>query len=84
MKIRIVVTGRGYDAADMPPELEVRDNATLAEAVALLRERIGSTRLSASTLVIVAGKHVGTLETFDNTALADGDEIMLLQPVAGG
>ena len=84
MKVRIVVTGRGYDAADVPAELELREGAMLAEAVAQLRERIGTTRLAASTLVIVSGKHVGTWAAFDDAALADGDELMLLQPVAGG
>ena len=84
MKVRIVLTGRGYDAADVPAELELREGATLEDAVAQLREQLGNARLAASALVIVAGKHVGTLAAFDNVVLADGEEVMLLQPVAGG
>lgn len=84
MKIRIVITGRGYDAAQAPREVEVPAGATVSRAIAAALGSDESGQMATSTLVIAGGRHLGTLADYEDAALADGDELMLLQPVAGG
>ena len=44
----------------------------------------GDNPLSASCLVAVSGMHLGTLADHRPQTLKDGDELLLLAPVAGG
>lgn len=86
MKIRIAVTGRGYHQAEaLPSELTLTEGATLVEAigqiVGLLADRPA---LPSSCLVSLAGRHLGTLASYENAELRDGDELVLIAPVAGG
>ncbi len=84
MKIQIAITGRGYDTTKVPGQVELPTGATVADALAAALGAEGTGQLAASTLVIAGGRHLGTLRDYENAALADGDEVMLLQPVAGG
>lgn len=84
MQIRLVLTGRGYDRTQLPERLDLAAGATISAALATIQAAIGSARLPASTLVILSGRHLGTVAAYDDAPLAEGDEIMLLQPVAGG
>ncbi|MEX2188878.1 MAG: hypothetical protein WD875_18865 [Pirellulales bacterium] len=84
MKIRLVIAGRGYDAAQTPDVVELSDGATVADALAAAFGPDAIGQLAASTLVIAAGRHLGTLGDYENVPLVDDAELMLLQPVAGG
>lgn len=86
MKVRIILTGRGYDAgAALPAQLDLPDGATTADALAEINRRLPSGRgLSPATLVAVSGRHVGTAELHAPRPLRDGDELALIAPVAGG
>jgi len=86
MKIRIALTGRSYDmAADLPEELELADDATVNTAIEKLSGLLPQGRsLPASCLVSVGGAHLGTVTQFEDRPLEDGQELMLIAPVAGG
>ena len=85
MKIRVTISGRSYDkAAGVPAELELRDGASIDEALDALRRHVGDGRLPASCLVAVSGRHLGTLSRHAPHTLVAGDELMLFAPVAGG
>lgn len=84
MKIRVVITGRGYVAEKAPGEVEIAAGGTVRDAIAAVLDGDGASQLAASTLVIAGGRHLGTLADYENAALADADEVMLLAPVAGG
>lgn len=86
MKIRLVISGRSYDAAAaVPDELLLPDGASVAEAVDALAGLLPEGRkLPASCLVAVSGKHLGTLASHTEQVLKDGDELVLIAPVAGG
>ena len=85
MKISVVVTGRSYHAtSQLPDELDLPDGANVDDALQLLDAQLGDDQLPASCLVAVAGKHLGTLAKHAAATLADGDELTLIAPVAGG
>jgi len=86
MKIKLVITGRSYDAvADVPAELDLPDGAKVDDAVQQVAGYLPEDRpLPATCLVAVSGSHVGTLNTHPNPQLKDGDELVLVAPVAGG
>ena len=86
MKLRIAVTGRSYHQAErLPDELTLAEGASLEEALkqiaGLLEDRQA---LPSSCLVSLAGRHLGTLASYENAELHDGDELVLIAPVAGG
>ena len=86
MKLRIAVTGRGYHQAEgLPGELTLAEGTSLEEAIremtGLLTDRQA---LPSSCLVSLAGRHLGTLASYENVELHDGDELVLIAPVAGG
>jgi molybdopterin converting factor small subunit len=86
MKVRLVISGRSYHAAnELPDQIELPDGsgveAALKKIAALLP---ADNRLPDSCLVAVAGTHLGTLENHRSHALRDGDELTLIAPVAGG
>jgi molybdopterin converting factor small subunit len=86
MKIRLMVSGRNYQAAmQLPDELDLTDDATLDAALARLEELMPEgASLSPNSLVAVAGTHVGTLSAHPDKDLRDGDELVVVAPVAGG
>ncbi len=86
MNISVHVSGRSYHLAQQAPAaLELPEGTGLAAAIAAFVQRLPSGQtLPASCLVIVSGRHLGTLAQHQDIALCDGDELLLLAPVAGG
>jgi molybdopterin converting factor small subunit len=86
MRLRVVISGRNYDAAQsVPKELSLPDGYTLDSALETLAGLLPEGRpLSGDCLVAVSGVHVGTLRRHRPQVLQDGDELLLLAPVAGG
>ncbi len=86
MKIHLVLAGRGYDLADrVPDELTLPEGSGVTAAL----ERVASLlpdgrRLPESCLVALAGQHLGTVANHREQVLREGDELLLLAPVAGG
>ena len=86
MKINLVITGRAYHTTEsLPEQLELPEGATLTDAIAALDELLpDNQKLPASCVVAISGKHAGTLTQHASPPLADGDELVLIAPVAGG
>jgi len=86
MKIRLAFMGRSYlHGRQLPAELELPDAAQLDDALARLAQRDAEGQvLPPSCLVAISGKHLGTLADHENHPLAEGDELVLIAPVAGG
>ncbi len=86
MKVRVVIVGRGYsDGSVYPESLALPEDATVEHALIELAALLPvESALSATCLVAVSGRHVGTIGRHDNTSLRDGDELVVLAPVAGG
>ncbi len=84
MQIRVVLTGRGYHLADaIPSELELGEGANVSDALKNL-EAASPGLLADSMLVLIDGRHVGTVAAHESVPLRDGSELELLAPVAGG
>ena len=86
MKVKIVISGRAYhDAAALPAELTLPAGASVDDALAQLDELLPEgVSLPESCLIAVSGQHLGTRANHEQRELADGDELMLVAPVAGG
>ena len=85
MKVQVVYTGRGYDqGAKLPGELALDEGSSVSDALKALQQAAPDVTLPESCLVSVAGTHLGTLAKHDARDLRDGDEIVLIAPVAGG
>ena len=86
MKIRVVMMGRHYHETEGLPEfLELPEPASLDDALDRLGELMSPGKgFPESCLIAVSGKHVGTIASHSVAPLGDGDELMLLAPVAGG
>ena len=86
MKIRVVMMGRHYHETEGLPEvLELQEPASLDDALDRLGELVSPGKgFPGSCLIAVSGKHVGTIASHSVAPLRDGDELMLLAPVAGG
>ena len=86
MKVKLVITGRSYDAAaGIPEALELPEGATLDDALQAVAAELPEDRpLSGSCLVAVSGTHLGTLASHSQRELKEGDELVLIAPVAGG
>jgi hypothetical protein len=86
MRLRVTYMGRGYDASTAFPDvLELPADASVATALAALHQQVPDAhRLPASCLVVVSGKHLGTVAQHDDPLLAPTDELLLIAPVAGG
>ena len=86
MIIRVMMTGRSYQlSSEMPDTIELAEGATVRDAVARIESLLpGDQRLHTSCLVAVGGQHVGTIGDDLLQALNDGDELVLIAPVAGG
>jgi molybdopterin converting factor small subunit len=86
IKVRLVVTGRHYHMSQsLPHEMEFAAGATSEDALRRLASYMNNDQqLPASCLVVVSGQHLGTVAAHDIRTLADGDELVLIAPVAGG
>lgn len=86
MKIRILVTGRQYHLADsLPRELVLPEACSVATAINALQEKYPpQNKLPESCLVAVSGVHLGTVGHHRDQPLHDGEELLILAPVAGG
>ena len=86
MHVKLVISGRGYhDASALPEELTLPAGASVDDALARIAELLPEgVRLPESCLVAVSGEHLGTLARHAERELADGDELLLVAPVAGG
>jgi len=85
MNIKIVMTGRSYDqTSEVGDQLTLPDEARLTDLIEEINRRLGDHQLSPSCLVAVGGNHQGTISANDNPPLQDGQEVVFLQPVAGG
>ncbi len=86
MRIRLVVTGRRYHGArSLPAELDLPDGSMLGEALASVGGLMAEgERLPESALIAVGGTHLGTVGRHEPRRLRDGDELVILMPVAGG
>ena len=86
LNVRVIFMGRGYDAAQsLPGHLCLPDGATLDDAlVDILGHLPVDHPLSTTCLIAVSGVHLGTMADHPSKTLNDGDELLLLAPVAGG
>ena len=86
MKVRVLLTGRGYhNALELPPQIELPEKATVEDALAKLSALLPAGEALPSTcLVSVSGQHLGAVSSYEPCALRDGDELVLIAPVAGG
>ena len=86
MQLRLFISGRNYNLAEgIPDRLTLPDGATLDDALKALAALLpGETWLPASCLVALSGRHCGTVANHLPEKLRDGDELVILAPVAGG
>jgi molybdopterin converting factor small subunit len=86
MKLRVLISGRGYDAAEgIPIEWEVAEGTTLSELVRAVNQRLPPRHpLPPACLVAVSGVHLGTVGRLAPRELQEADEIVFVAPVAGG
>jgi molybdopterin converting factor small subunit len=86
VKLRVLVSGRGYDVAEnVPIAWDVAEGTMLGDLLVSANARLPSGRsLPPSCLIAVSGVHVGTVARHPALELKDGDEIALIAPVAGG
>lgn len=86
MKIEVIFSGRQYNVAQsLPKNLTLPDGASLDDALQTLASLLpGDQGLAASCMVAVSGTHLGTVENHRPHVLRDGDELLVLAPVAGG
>ena len=84
MKINVVITGRSYHQAnDVPESLDLPPGSSLDQALAEIDALLGG-ELPGTCLLSVSGNHVGNVAQHENVPLNDGDELVLIAPVAGG
>ncbi len=85
MKIHVVVSGRNYPTSqDAPDRLELPDGSTVTDALKTVSEIAGGAPMPDSCLIAVSGTHLGTLSQHEPRPLKDGDELVIIAPVAGG
>ncbi len=86
MRISVVMSGRNYDRAEaLPDSLELDDGCDVEEALRRLGELLPrGADLAPTCLVAVCGRHLGTVAACAPCELKDGDELVVIAPVAGG
>lgn len=86
MKVRLVYSGRNYDAvANLPEEIPLNDGDDIDQLIAAVNQMLpGDRPLPHSAMVAVDGKHLGTVGRHVPQALREGDEVVIVAPVAGG
>ena len=86
MIVNVVIAGRGYDAAhDVPEQLAFPEQATVDDALEAIDRLLPDGQpLAASCLVALSGEHLGTVGSHRPRPLREGDELVIIAPVAGG
>ena len=86
MKVRLLISGRGHPTSDAIPEsIELPDGASVADALQALTDYLpDGTALPDTCLISVSGTHLGTLANHQPQTLCEGDELVIIAPVAGG
>jgi hypothetical protein len=86
MRIRVLISGRNYDALSaVPAQLDLPDGAALSDALAAIAAALpAGVALPASCLIAISGVHLGTVASRPERTLRDGEELLLIAPVAGG
>ncbi len=86
MMIRIALMGRSYHlAGELPEQIELPADASIDEVLQQVDHELPDGHsLPRSCLVIVSGRHLGTVGQHESCPLRDGDEVVLVAPVAGG
>lgn len=86
MHVRLSMLGRSYPAAaNWPESLELPTDSTVDQALERVRQLLPAGEpLPETCLVVLSGRHLGTVARHDPAALSDGDELVLIAPVAGG
>jgi molybdopterin converting factor small subunit len=86
VNIRLTISGRSYDVAEtVPRELTLDEGATVDDALLALAGHLKNGAALADTcLVAVGGTHLGTITQHEPRQLGDGDELVIIAPVAGG
>lgn len=86
MRVRIFLGGRNYDLSDSLPEcLTLPEGASVDDALGALAGYLPRDRsLPGTCLIAVSGNHIGSLHQHPAQSLKDGDELLILSPVAGG
>ena len=83
MRIKLKITGRLYNLAEgMPGELELSEEASIANALEAVRALHGP--LAPGALLAVSGEHLGTVADHLGRTLKENDELLIFSPVAGG
>ncbi|MCA9154269.1 MAG: MoaD/ThiS family protein [Pirellulaceae bacterium] len=85
MNVRFAMMGRNYQLHGVPDEIELPDEAMLADALERFTTCLpDGERLPNTCLIAIGNDHLGTVASFENRRLRDGDEVILFVPVAGG
>ncbi|NLX96576.1 MAG: MoaD/ThiS family protein [Rhodopirellula sp.] len=86
MNVRVVFSGRNYHwGSSLPEQIALSDSTTVDEAIRVLESGLpDGQRLPGSCLLAVSGVHLGTIARHPSRELQDGDELLLIAPVAGG
>jgi molybdopterin converting factor small subunit len=85
VKLQLVMTGRDYHTAErLPDELPLAEDATLQDALSAINALLGEAGLPTSCLLALNGEHVGSVASFTDRAIRDGEELVIIAPVAGG
>lgn len=86
MKVRVVISGRSYHTAEtIPGHLTLPDGCSVDEALQAVGTFFQQGKgLPDTCLVALSGTHLGTLRSHKPQALTEGDELVLIAPVAGG
>jgi molybdopterin converting factor small subunit len=86
MILRVVLTGRHDHASSRIPEsIALPDGSTVGAALQEIATCFPDEQpLPPTCLVVLAGNHLGTVAQHDDRPLNDGDELLLIAPVAGG
>jgi sulfur carrier protein ThiS len=86
VKIHVTIAGRSYHMAEkLPPWMELPEGSSVDDALQHLAALMpAGTALDPHCLVAVSGAHLGTLQVHRPHTLCEGDELLVLAPVAGG
>jgi len=86
MRVRVVLSGRNYAAAQsLPSELDLPEGCSLDEALRVVSGMLPPGQgLPDSCLLAVSGTHLGSVRKHRTCGLKEGDELVLIAPVAGG
>ena len=81
-----MVSGRGYQRSEgLPESLALPEGCSLDEALKTLASLMpGNRGLDGSCLIAVSGTHLGTVRSHRAHVLREGDELVVIAPVAGG